>query len=294
MQTSQTERLPMPIIVGAPRSGTTLLRFMLDAHPALAIPPETGFLPVIAEQADTLWRDDLHRLVTTYHPEFPGWGDFGIDAGDYGHSLRRLDPFTIADGVRDFYRMYAAKHRKPRYGDKTPIYCRHMLAIEALLPEAHFIHIIRDGRDVAVSLRKVWFTPGRDMTTLAAYWRELVRGARQAGLSTRRYLEVRYETLVTDPERVLRTVCDFIGLDFSTMMLCYWQRTPERLKEHRSRCSTDGSLIVTHERRLEQQRLTMHPPDAGRVLAWRTELTSVEQSEFEHTASDALTEFGYN
>jgi hypothetical protein len=78
------------------------------------------------------------------------------------------------------------------------------------------------------------------------------------------------------------------------MMLCYWQRTPERLKEHRSRCSTDGSLIVTHERRLEQQRLTMHPPDAGRVLAWRTELTSVEQSEFEHTASDALTEFGYN
>jgi hypothetical protein len=284
----------MPIIVGAPRSGTTLLRFMLDAHPALAIPPETGFLPVIAEQADTLWRDDLHRLVTTYHPEFPGWGDFGIDAGDYGHSLRRLDPFTIADGVRDFYRMYAAKHGKPRYGDKTPIYCRHMLAIEALLPEAHFIHIIRDGRDVAVSLRKVWFAPGRDMTTLAAYWRELVRGARQAGLSTRRYLEVRYETLVTDPERVLRTVCDFIGLDFSTMMLCYWQRTPERLKEHRSRCSTDGSLIVTHERRLEQQRLTMHPPDAGRVLAWRTELTSVEQSEFEHTASDALTEFGYN
>jgi hypothetical protein len=284
----------MPIIVGTPRSGTTLLRFMIDAHPWLAIPPETGFLATIAEQSDTLSRDDLHRIITTYPPNFPGWKDFGIDAGNYNRRLRQVDPFTIPDGVREFYRLYAAKHGKLRYGDKTPIYCRHMRAIEALLPEAHFIHIIRDGRDVAVSLRKVWFAPGKDMTTLAAYWSDFVLSARQAGLSTSRYIEVRYESLVTDPEAVLRTVCEFIGLDFDPVMLSYWRRTPERLREHRSRRSTDGSLVVTREQRIEQQRLTMHPPDAGRVLAWRTELTAAEQSEFDRTAGDALAQFGYN
>jgi hypothetical protein len=77
-------------------------------------------------------------------------------------------------------------------------------------------------------------------------------------------------------------------------MLCYWRRTPERLNEHRCRRSRDGNLVGTHERRLEQQRLTMHLPDAARIMAWRTELTSLEQSDYEFTDGDTLAEFGYD
>jgi hypothetical protein len=293
MQLQTVGQPPMPIIVGAPRSGTTLLRFMLDAHSELAIPPETGFLAPIAEEADGMSCNDLHRLVTTYPLNFPGWGDFGIDAETYASRLQQIDLFSVAEGIREFYRLYAAKHGKIRYGDKTPIYCRHMRAIESLLPESHFIHIIRDGRDVAVSLRKVWFAPGQDIATLASYWTGLVRDTRAAAPSVRRYMEVRYEALIEDPESVLQAICAFIHLKFSPKMLHYWEHTPQRLKEHRGRHSSDGSLVVTHERRLEQQRLTMHPPQQTRIYAWRMEMCAADQSEFRRVAGDALDELGY-
>lgn len=284
----------MPIIVGAPRSGTTLLRFMLDAHPSLAIPPETGFLPVVAAHPDTTSPGELYRTITAHPPGSPAWGDFGIDAEVYESCLRQIPAFSVGEGVRTFYRMYAAKHRKIRYGDKTPMYCLHMPAIQALLPEAHFIHIIRDGRDVALSLRKMWFAPGKDIPTLATYWRDLVHGARAASSSVNRYMEVRYEALIHDPESVLRSLCSFIELDFCPQMLRYWEHTPERLKEHRLRRNADGSVIVTHEGRLEQQQLTMQPPRANRVFAWRTDMAADEQREFNRIAHDTLSELGYD
>lgn len=283
----------MPVIVGAPRSGTTLLRFMLDAHPGLAIPPETGFLPSVAELPEPVQPDGLHSLITSYHPDLPGWNDFGISADVYRHQLYGLRPFSASEGVREFYRLYAADHGKSRYGDKTPTYCQHMPALQNLLPEAHFIHIIRDGRDVALSLRNMWFGPGRDMTTLGAYWSGLVQTARTVAASLRRYLEVRYEALIHDPEGELRTICAFLHLDFDGRMLRYWEQTPQRLKEHGPRRSPDGSRVITHERRLQQQRLTMHPPQQGRVSAWRFVMTPEEQSEFQHAAGPALRDLGY-
>jgi hypothetical protein len=169
-----------------------------------------------------------------------------------------------------------------------------MPAIQSLLPETHFIHIIRDGRDVAVSLQKVWFAPGKDIKTLAAYWSEMVRSTRLAASSIRRYMEVRYEALIDDPEGVLKSICQFIRLEFNPLMLRYWERTPERLKEHGLRCSPDGTLVITHERRLEQQRLTLQPPKDDRVFAWRTEMCAADRSEFDRIARETLRELGYD
>jgi Sulfotransferase family len=75
--------VPMPFVIGAPRSGTTLLRFMLDAHPELAIPPETGFL-ALGDHLDAALTSGEERrraffaLVTSFPPDAPGWRDFGI------------------------------------------------------------------------------------------------------------------------------------------------------------------------------------------------------------------------
>lgn len=282
----------MPVIVGVPRSGTTLLRFMLDSHPLMAIPPETGFLAALAGDCAT---DEvgLFRIVTAYPPEAPAWEDFGLDAEEYRRRLQRIRPFSVSEGVRLFYRLYAEMQQKPRYGEKTPTYCDHIPAIGRLLPEATFIHIIRDGRDVALSLRERWFSPGQDMTTLAAYWQRLVRNARESGSATRRYLELRYEDLVTEPQPALRMICDRVDLDFHPAMLRYWERTPERLKEHRTRRRLDGSLVVSHEGRLEQQRLTMHPPEPGQLRRWQREMTPEELSEFVRVAGSTLADMGY-
>jgi hypothetical protein len=107
------------------------------------------------------------------------------------------------------------------------------------------------------------------------------------------YQEVRYEDLVTDPRATLETICLSLGLEFHPDMLRYWERTPARLCEHRTRHRLDGSVIVTHEQRLEQQRLTMCRPQPGRVFRWKLEMTAAERSEFLEAAGDTLAELGY-
>ena len=288
-------RPPMPIIVGAPRSGTTLLRMMLDSHPELAIPPETGFLALgrrFAGNGDSL-RQAFFAALTQHPPEAPAWGDFGISRESFQDALSRIEPFSPSEGFRAFYRLYAASHAKPRYGDKTPLYCLHLDVIADVLPEARFVHLIRDGRDVALSVRETWFAPGRDIETLAGRWRECVEAARSNGRRVRHYLEVRYEELVEDTADVLARVCDFLALSFHPHMLRYPERVPGRLAEHRDRLRPDGSVVASHSTRLAQQRLAMQPPDRSRALAWRRAMSEDERARFESVAADALRAFGY-
>lgn len=285
----------MPIIVGAPRSGTTLLRFMLDSHSTLAIPPETGFLPAVyaLKQTGRQTRADFFDVVTTFSGDPPAWVDFGLDARHFWKELEQLEPFDLSEGLRIFYRLYASKQNKPRYGDKTPTYCEHIQCVEELLPEAHFIHIIRDGRDACMSLRPLNFSPASDIRTLALYWRNLVEAGRKAGDAARAYMELRYEDLVREPQLQLESICRFLDLSFEPGMLLYWERTPERLKEHKSKIRQDGTVVISHEQRLRQQLLTIYPPQPGRVFNWKREMSCADRAEFIRYAGDTLDELGY-
>lgn len=285
---------PMPVIVGSPRSGTTLLRFMLDAHPELAIPPETGFLalPEFAGDERAI-REQFFRAVTHYPPEAPGWGDFGIPREDFRVRLGEIENFTPAAGFRMFYRLYAARFDKPRWGDKTPLYCMHLERISTLLPEARFVHIVRDGRDVALSLREMWFSPGREIETQAAHWCRCVQSARAQGARCQHYLEVRYEDLILDTEKTLAHICAFLELDFDGAMLRYHERTPERLREHGGRTLPDGRVLLTHEQRLRQQWLSTKTPNRSRVFAWKRGMDTEERVRFEQIAGRLLCDLGY-
>ena len=177
-------QVPMPIIVGAPRSGTTLLRLMLDSHPDMAIPPETGFLfaALVLKKGHDMTVEQLVNTITQYPENAPNWSDFQIPVEDLVRRLKTINPFDLVEGVRCFYQLYAQRFGKSRWGDKTPDYSLQIQAIGEMLPEAHFIHIIRDGRDAALSLRSTWFTPSRDMRVLAQYWHDRVDSARNASL----------------------------------------------------------------------------------------------------------------
>ena len=225
----------MPIIVGSPRSGTTLLRFMLDSHPELAIPPETGFLKFgrnFRGRGDQL-RQKFYRAIVDYADPHPSWADFEIPAEVFWAALNEINPFNIYEGYRAFYRLYAHRHGKSRWGDKTPLYCLEMNVIRRVLPEARFIHIIRDGRDAALSLRQMWFSPGWTIETQAAYWRNCVLAARRAGMGCADYLEIRYEDLILHARETLERVCSHIGFTYDDAMLNYYTRTPARLREHK-------------------------------------------------------------
>jgi Sulfotransferase family len=286
---------PMPIIVGSPRSGTTLLRLILDAHSELAIPPETGFLTIsetLTGRGDKL-REKFFDAVVNFSAPAPSWPDFEIPGETFRDALSVIEPFSIADGYRAFYQLYAARHGKPRWGDKTPVYCRHIKPIRRVLPEARFIHIIRDGRDAALSLRRMWFSPGWEIETQAAYWRDCVLGARQAGIGCPDYMEVRYEELVLNTRETLERVCAHVGLTYEDSMLSYYKHAPERLQEHKGRSLPDGTPLLTQEQRIQQQRRTTQPPDPTCVFAWKRSMDTEERERFQLVAGDLLKDLGY-
>lgn len=281
----------LPVVVGVGRSGTTLLRLMLDAHPDLAVPAETGFLvPVAAltSEGDEL-REALYRTATT----FPNWPDLAVPADLFRAELARIDPFTLTAGCRCFYRLYARLHGKPRAGDKTPPYAGHIDTIHRLLPEARFVHIVRDGRDVARSFRGLWFSPGDDIETLARNWRDTILNARRRATEVAHYIEVRYEDLIREPEAVLRRVCTFADLPFHPATLEYHERARDRLDEVQTRRGADGRVLVSKEQRLHLHRRTSRPPEAERIGLWRTELTPEEVTRFHAIAGDLLADLGY-
>jgi hypothetical protein len=278
----------MPAVVGVGRSGTTLLRLMLDSHPELALPPETGFLPAIHERREELDAETLADLLVAA----PQWPDFHLDEAELRAELRRLRPFSAAAGARCFYRLYARRFGKCRWGDKTPVHGRHMPAIQELLPEARFVHLIRDGRDVALSLRPLWFAPGQDARTLARYWRDGIEAARRDAPRLRHYIEFRYEELTAEPERVLTGVCDFLELSYTREMLAYPARAAARLAEVRDQQQPGGPL-VTRAERLGQHPFLASPPRADRAGRWRQAMSAAEVAEFEAVAGDLLAVLGY-
>jgi len=286
---------PMPVVVGAPRSGTTLLRLMLDAHPDLAIPPETSFLAAVAalNESDGDLRTRFLETITAYPPGAPNWQDFGLAREALAEAVQTLEPFTVADGLRAFYRLYAQRFDKSRWGEKTPDYSLHVGTIAALLPEARFVHLIRDGRDVAASWRQQWFSPGHEPEVLARAWADRVEAARSAGSGCAHYTEVFYEDLVARPEPVLRRLCEFLELPWSNQLLNHQGRAPKRLEEHRARVSLDGSFTVSHAQRLRQQRRTMERPGTGRIGSWRETMSDEEVQRFERVAGKLLIQLGY-
>ena len=284
------ELAPAPFIVGVGRSGTTLLRLMLDAHPDLAIPAETHFLPKLLNLCDE--GDTLRAATLSVMTAESTWADFGIPSEQLAEAFARVSPFTLADGLRGFYGLYAAKFGKPRWGEKTPFYGRRMPAIEAVLPEAHFVHVIRDGRDVALSLRPLWFSPGEQIEAQAHNWLTKVSTIRANGNGCRHYLEVRYEDLVLDTATVLRRVSDFLELRYDPRMLSYHQGARDRLDELSNEYRFKD-MPISKEARLGLHVETLHPPDRSRVGRWRSDMSAADHETFTSIAGALLADLGY-
>ncbi len=282
--------VPSPFIVGMPRSGTTLLRLMLDAHPELAIPLETHFLRAVVKLSpgEAASREAFLRLITEFHT----WPDFHLSVEEFSESLDDVIPFTPTAGLRCFYRLYAAKFGKQRWGDKSPPYGFHMADIHRLLPEAHFIHVIRDGRDAALSHRKTYFW--RDLTIRghAAEWRTRIFRFRSQAAGVP-YIELRYEDLVAHTTAVLQEICEFLQLPDAPEMEQYHLTAPARMDELADLPKYPfGDL--KREQRLNSHKLTSQPPDASRTSRWRQEMLQEEALAYQDVAGDLLRTLGYD
>ena len=278
-------------MVGVPRSGTTLLRLLLDAHPDVAIPSETGFGLVLAERPGgyATPADLLDRLEA-----LPTWGNLATSRAELAPLIADLPRWDPADALRAYYRAYANRHGKRRWGDKTPMHVEHMPVIAAAFPEARFVHIIRDGRGVLASLRWLPFAPGDGgVEAIAGYWRDVIACAREAAPRLPHYREVRYEQLVREPEAVLRGVCEFLELDFDPRMLDAHEHARERFEEVAAIRAAGGfDNLPAGDLALYEAHL--RPPLAARADAWRDELSAAEVEGFERIAGDTLSGLGYS
>lgn len=297
----------MPIIVGVPRSGTTLLRLMLDAHSELAVTHEAGFIPAVSNLANPLsrmfyrrlrpaikggsWSNSLREAFYRTVTEVNNWNDFHVPGESLRQALVLVEPFTVSDGLRTFFQLYARRFDKPRWGDKTPFYNQYLQTIAGTLPEAHFIHIIRDGRDAALSGKGLPFVAG-DLAAIGRNWSQQILATRRQA-SDCHYLEIRYEDLLLQTTETLKKICAFVDLVFEPSMERYYQQARERMAELGDTFNADGSVAVTRDERLRRHRLTAEPPEPSRIGRWKTEMTKGEVIRFDQVAGPLLQELGY-
>jgi len=281
---------PAPFVCGVTRSGTTLIRLMLDAHPELAIPGETHFLPKLIKRCERgrVTADELADLAI----EHKRWGDFHLDAGELRERFRAIYPPNAADAIRAFYGLYAERLGKRRYGDKTPGYLKEMIRIQRVLPEVRFVHIVRDGRDVALSHLRMNWGPAT-VAESAELWVQRISRARRQAPKVRHYTEVRFEDLVADTEGVLRDICDFVELDFDPAMLDYHERAEGRLREKARDLPRRNRPDQTAEARMDSHRLAKEPPRSDRIGMWRERMSAAEIADYERIAGPLLVELGY-
>jgi hypothetical protein len=267
-------------IVGSGRSGSTLLRMMLASHSRLSIPPETWFLnrmPDLLELERPLTPAEAERAVQIITGHYR-WPDFKIDAAAFRRQAAALDRPHLRDIVELVYAEHLGRDGKQRWGDKTPGYIALAPQLARLYPGAKFIHLFRDGRDVAKSFQsKRWY--GRWLHDNAREWIEAMEFERRWSRTdlARHFLPVRYEDLVLDTEATVRRICDFLGEAFEPAMLA-WQDRVDAL--------VPGREAVIHER-------LKNIPSAADTYRWRREMTAREILVAEAFMGGHLSAHGY-
>jgi len=285
-------RPPVPFIVGVGRSGTTMLRLMLDAHPELTIPPETHFVP---ELIDAIEGGATPEQAVEVMSAVRQWGDLHTEPAEVLERWRRLERFEPGPALRAFYEIFPARQGKPRYGEKTPSYVKSMRRIEGALPEARFIHVIRDGRDVALSRwkRSLGKEPA-PAAQVAETWERRIRRAQRQGGKVGHYLELRYEDLVTDTEPNLRRISEFLELDWDPVMLRYYEGAADRMAEMaRDLPAIDGKPTRPGEERMQAHAMTQKPPDPSAMYRWKEKMSAEDVAAFDAAAGELLGELGY-
>jgi len=254
--TESPDTAAAPIFVGgAGRSGTTLLRVILDSHPRIACGPELKVGPKIAE----LW----YELQTAYSPSL---GELGLTAADVNAAFARL--------VQRLLRPYLQQQAKPRIAEKTPNNVFYLQHLHHLFPDSPLIHVIRDGRDVVASLLTMdWADPATgerlpyttDAGLAARYWADAVTAGRltaQHPTAGPCYQEVRYEDLVARPEATLRTLFEFVGEPWDPGVLAFHRRRRNLAGE-----SSAGQVTQPlHDRAIGRWRRDLGARDLGAVL----------------------------
>ncbi len=270
---------PYLFIVGCARSGTTLLHRIVDAHPHLAITPEIHWIANSKKKGTRftpegkVTKEFVSMLLE--HKRFP---QLEITREEFV-KLFVADEISYRDLLTRIFEQYGKVKGKPLVGNKTPAYVLKIAALHHLWPEARFVHLIRDGRDVCLSIMN-WKKGARivgryntwskdSVSTIALWWKHKVSLGREAGsqLGPELYHEIRYEDLMADPEGECQALCRFLAVPFS------------------------DSMVQTKTQRRSSKRAWL--PITPGLRDWRSQMSAEDVERFEAAAGDLLDELNY-
>jgi len=290
-----TNYLSPIFIIGNPRSGTSMFRLMLTSHQNLAIAPESGFMLWWKNKySDWSDKDNTSRLDEFISDLFTSrrFEYWELNESEVKSFIQKKQPDSYSELIALVYMFWAKKIDKEGaiWGDKNNYYLNHISELIELYPDARFIHIIRDGRDVATSYmklseikNKVHLAPNLpdEINVIAKEWSSNISTilSSLSKLDDNQYTEIRYEDLISDPEKELQRICDFLNLVFDNDMLEFNEYNRKHELEPKDYMSWKAE--------------TYKKLNSKAVGRWKSILTAEQIEIFETIAKEPLNRFNY-
>lgn len=279
-------------IIGNPRSGTTLLRLIINSHPEVCIPPESHFFLWLEKKYENWTRTDGYRNYLTDLYESTKFETWGLSRYDLESFLNKNNPESYSELNELVYLFYANQRKKKTkiWGDKNKLWKEKLPHILKYYPNAKFIHIHRDGRDVACSYKNLnsrnirsKYAPKlpSDIESIALKWQENIQflEAFQESVLKENFLKISYEKLLENTEEVGNSICDFLGI--------------EAPKDGLNHLGAEKGNDEPQEF-LQWKEKTNEPIDLKNIGKYKKELSKVEIDTFNSICSDELKKLGYD
>ena len=223
-------------IVGTQRSGTTLLRLILNAHSQIAIPEEARFLMPLFKQKylkHGISSTSMKTLVSylSQNDQYKLWN---YDPQEFLLQLSQMESIGLGELIDSMFTSFCRSEGKTIWGDKS-LFFRTIGVLNTLFPEARFIHIVRDGRDVFDSWRKM--DPSKNNASVIALdWSYKIFKIEKSfsRMPSGHTFTLRYEDLLEKPEEVIKEVCTFLNVGYEPAMLDFYKTSHFYIGEHHS------------------------------------------------------------
>ncbi len=265
-------------ILGTQRSGTTLLRLILNSHSKIAIPKESVFLcPLLKKKYLNFFFTknflksfgEYNSAISVFKSLYDGY------YRDYFSQPFKYEKVTLRDLIDDIFTSFSIKEGKSIWGNKTTSFFSKIDLLHNLFPEAKFIHIVRDGRDVFDSRRR-FDSKLTNVAVCAIDWKYKLNCIEKSfkKISSKNKIVIRYEDLLDNPEKTLKSICSLLEIDYETSMLNF-NITSQRY------AATNHSKLISK------------PLDKNNKYKWKNNLNNQEIKIFNLLAKNKIIKYNY-
>lgn len=293
LPSSKSTALSPIFVIGAERSGTTLLRLMLTAHPDICIPPESLFFVALESKygaAPDLLPQIEDFLNDLYNNNFHRFWEWNVDPKLLLNNWKNYHQLSYTQAVETVYQTYCQQFDPAAsiWGDKNPFHIYQLGKIKRYFPGVKVILIVRDFRACYSSVKKlvakeqesgeVW-QGIKTIGGLTHQWNQVVKIIEKYHQKWEQFYLVSYEDLVREPSAQLAKICKWVGVDFQESMLQFYQKNAE--------------LGLVPVNQMVWHPNTLEPIGSDRINAWQDELSVTELETIELMNWKNLEKLGY-